>query len=372
MKASSQVMTFVPFFDLKRQYSLIREEIESAVCEVLASTHYSDGPFVEGFEQCFAAFCDAEFAVGVNSGTSALHLSLLALGVKPGDEVLVPANTFIATAWAVSYVGGVPVFVDCDLETWNIDVHKIEARISPRTKAIIGVHLYGLPCDMGSIQQIAKDHRLFIIEDCAQAHGATYKGRHVGSFGEAGCLSFYPGKNLGACGEGGALITNNRSLAEHIRVLRNHGASRRYYHDEIGFNMRMDGIQAAILKVKLGHLSKWNARRQEIARMYHDGIKNKKIKMQRQPEECSSVHHLFVITTEQRDELLLHLQDNFIQTALHYPVPCHLQQAYQFLGYQRGDCPRAEYLSHHCLSLPMFPELTNDEVEAVTGALNSF
>ncbi len=365
-------MEKIPFLDLKKQYLPIRDEIRTAIDEVLDNTAYSHGPFVEKFEKDLASYCGTRYALGVNSGTSALHLAMMALGIGPGEEVILPANTFIATAWGVSYLNAIPVFVDCDPETWNIDPSKIEAKITSKTKAIIGVHLYGQPFDIEAVAAIAKKHNLLMIEDCAQAIGAEYKGKKTGGFGEMGCFSFYPGKNLGAYGEGGGITTNNEIYSKHIQSLRNHGSVERYYHDEIGYNMRMDGIQGAVLGVKLKYIDGWNLRRKQIAAMYQKGIVNEKIKMQYQPEWSDSIYHLFVITTEKREALMKHLQAENIFPGLHYPVPCHLQKAYKELGYKKGDMPHSEYLAEHCLSLPMFAELRNDEVERVIERINAY
>lgn len=362
----------IPCLDIKRQYQQIRSEVAEAFQAVCEATAFADGPFVAQFETHFAELCGTQCAAGVNSGTSALHLALRVLNIQAGDEVIIPANTFIATAWAVSYVGATPVFVDCAADTWTIDPAAIEARITPRTKAIIAVHLYGQPCALDAVSAIATNHRLFLIEDCAQAHGARYRGNPIGGIGEMGCFSFYPGKNLGAYGEGGAIVTNHAGYDQRIRSLRNHGSTVRYYHDEIGYNMRMDGLQGAILDIKLRHLAEWNAKRQAIARRYHQEITNPKIVMQKQPEWAESVYHLFVVTSEDREGLLKHLNAHQIAPALHYPVPCHLQKAYAHLGYQPGACPNAEHLAAHCLSLPMFAELTADEVSHVIESLNSF
>lgn len=362
----------IPCLDIARQYMQTKEEILAAFLDVCSQTAFSGGPFVESFEKEFAVYSETSFAIGVNSGTSALHLAMLALGIGPGDEVIIPANTFIATAWAPSYVGATPVFVDCTPDTWNIDPAKIEEKITPRTRAIIGVHLYGQPFGIDEVTQIAKKHKLHLVEDAAQAHGARYKGVRVGGFGDMAAFSCYPGKNLGAYGEGGIVTTNNQAYTDHIKRLRSHGSTIRYYHDEIGFNMRMDGIQGAILKVKLKYLDAWNSRRKAIADMYMSGIKNVSVRFQQQPEWSDSVYHLFVVTTENRDGLIKHLQNSGIQPGLHYPVPCHLQKAYAHLGYKRGDLPNSEYLSEHCLSLPMFAELTESEVERVINAINSF
>jgi dTDP-4-amino-4,6-dideoxygalactose transaminase len=288
------------------------------------------------------------------------------------DEVIVPADTFIATAWGPSYAGATPVFVDCTPDTWNIDPAKVEAAITPKTKAIIGVHLYGQPFDIDAVSAIAMRHGLFLIEDAAQAHGARYKGTVVGSFGALAAFSCYPGKNLGGYGEGGIVTTNDDGYAARVKSLRNHGSTERYYHDEIGFNMRMDGFQGAVLAVKLPHLDRWNARRKEIAAMYHRGIKNPAVTMQAEPEWADSIYHLFVITAADRQALMKHLEARDIFPGLHYPVPCHLQKAYANLGYKAGDCPNAEYLAAHCLSLPMYAELTDGEVTRVIDAINDW
>jgi dTDP-4-amino-4,6-dideoxygalactose transaminase len=362
----------IPCLDLKEQHQKIKKEIFEAFDKVYDQTAFSGGSFVEEFEQDFAKFCKTKFAVGVNNGTTAIHLAMIALGVGPGDEVIIPANTFIATAWGVSYTGAIPVFVDCDPNTWEIDASKLEEKINSKTKAVIGVHLYGQPFDINAVQAICKKHGLFLVEDAAQAQGAAYQGRPVGGFGEIACFSFYPGKNLGACGEAGGLTTNNEQYYKHLQSLRNHGSVMRYYHDEIGFNMRMGGLEGASLRVKLKHLPDWNQRRKEIARKYHLGLKNPKIKMQVQPAGHESVFHLFVITTENRDSLISYLNAKNIFPGLHYPVPCHLQKAYTSLGYKTGDFKHAEYLANHCLSLPMYAELTDGDVDYVINTLNNY
>lgn len=359
----------IQFMDLKRQYEGIKEEISSVLSAVCEKTAFSSGPFVEEFEKNFAEYCNISHCSAVNSGTSALHLALISAGIKAGDEVIVPANTFVATAWAVSYVNATPVFVDCTSDTWNIDPQKIEEKITKNTKAIIGVHLYGQPFDVDDVKSIADRHGLVLIEDCAQAHGALYKNQKVGGFGALGCFSFYPGKNLGAYGEGGAVVSNNEVYDKRIKNLRNHGSNIRYYHEELGFNMRMDGFQGAVLNVKLKYLDLWNQRRREIAKIYQDGIKNPKIRMQEQPAWASSVYHLFVVTVDNRDSVMQYLQEKKIFCGLHYPIPCHLQKAYSHLGYKKGDLPNAEYLADHCISLPMYPELSDDEANQVIDCL---
>lgn len=364
--------TRIQCLDLKKQHQQIKKEIFEAFEKVYEQTAFSGGSFVEEFEKGFAQFCNTTYATGLDNGTSAVHLALLALGIGKGDEVIIPANTFIATAWGVSYTGATPVFVDCTKDTWEIDPGKIKEKITSKTKAVIGVHLYGQPFDIDAVKNICKEHNLFLLEDAAQAQGATYNNTAVGSFGEMGCFSFYPGKNLGACGEAGGITTNNEEYNKHLQSLRNHGSVVRYYHDEIGFNMRMGGLEAASLTVKLKYLTSWNERRREIANRYQREITNPKITMQAQPSWSNSVYHLFVITTPERDDLIKYLNQHNIYPALHYPVPCHLQKAYENLNYKEGDFPNAEYLAAHCLSLPMYAELTDDEVTQVIDCLNKY
>jgi dTDP-4-amino-4,6-dideoxygalactose transaminase len=362
----------IPCLDLRGQHQQVKKEVFEAFEKVYDDTAFSGGLFVQEFEKNFAAFCNTEYAVGVNNGTSALHLAMLALGIGPGDEVIVPANTFIATAWGVSYTGATPVFVDCTSDTWQIDATKLEERITQNTKAIVGVHLYGQPFEIEAVAAICKKHKLYLIEDAAQAQGAQYKGETVGGFGEMACFSFYPGKNLGACGEAGGITTNNEIYYKHLLSLRNHGSVVRYYHGEIGFNMRMGGLEGAALNVKLKYLEGWNQRRKKIANKYQQEISNDQITMQVQPDWAGSIYHLFVITTEDRDGLMKYLNENNIYPGLHYPVPCHLQKAYTGLGYKEGDCPNAEYLASHCLSLPMYAELSDDDVQYVIDVLNKY
>jgi dTDP-4-amino-4,6-dideoxygalactose transaminase len=362
----------IPCLDLKGQHQQIKKEVFEAFEKVYEQTAFSGGSFVEEFEKNFAGFCDTKYAIGVNNGTTALHLAMLALGIGDGDEVIIPANTFIATAWGVSYTGATPVFVDCDPETWEMDISRLESKITSKTKAVIGVHLYGQPFDIEAALKICRKHNLFLIEDAAQAQGARYLNKPVGGFGEMACFSFYPGKNLGACGEAGGLTTNNADYYKHLQSLRNHGSVVRYYHDEIGYNMRMGGLEGASLTIKLTYLPDWNNKRKVIAGKYHKGIKNPKIKMQIQPTGHESVFHLFVVTTEKRDELMKFLNEKNIFPGLHYPVPCHLQKAYASLGYKKGDFPNSEYLADHCLSLPMYAELSDADVDYVIETLNSY
>ena len=371
MDQTSQ-LSKIGFLDLSGQHDQIREEVFELFNQVYDKTAFSGGPFAEAFEKDFAEFCETKYAITCNNGTSALHLAMSALGIGPGDEVILPANTFIATVWGISYVGATPVFVDCDPNTWEIDAKAIEAKITPRTKAIAGVHLYGQPFDIDAVMEIAKKHNLFVIEDAAQAHGARYKGKRVGGFGEMACFSFYPGKNLGACGEGGGITTNNEAYKNHIHSLRNHGSMEKYYHDELGYNMRMGGLESASLSVKLRYLEGWNNRRKEIAKRYLNEVNNPKIKMQAQPEFSDSVFHLFVVTVEDRDGFVAHLNKHNIFPGIHYPVPCHLQKAYAHLGHKEGDFPHSEYLAIHCVSLPMYAELSDDKVDRVIEALNDW
>ena len=372
MSQSTPVMPKIPCLDLKGQHDQIKEEVFAAFEKVYEKTAFSGGPFVEEFENQFASYIGSKYAIGVNNGTTALHLAMLALGIGPGDEVIIPADTFIATAWGPSHAGATPVFVDCTSDTWQIDIARIEEKITSRTKAIIGVHLYGQPFDVDGVKAICDKHNLFLIEDTAQAQGARYKGTTVGVFGEMACYSFYPGKNLGACGEAGGITTNNESYKKHLHSLRNHGCEVRYYHDEVGYNYRMGGLEGASLSIKLKYLEGWNNRRREIARMYQSQLKNPKVKLQHQPEWADSIYHLFVVTTENRDDLIKYLNERNIYPALHYPVPCHLQKAYAHLGYKPGDCPNAEYLAAHCLSLPMYAELKDEQVQSVIDAVNSY
>ena len=362
----------IPFVNLKKQYRSIKKEIDVAIQSVIKDAAFSGGIYVEKFEKRFAKYLGAKHVVCLNSGTSALHLAILALGVGAGDEVIVPANTFIATAWAVSYVGAKPIFIDCTKDTWQIDSTKIEASITKKTKAIIGVHLFGQPFNIDSVLTVAKKHRLFLVEDCAQANGAKYKGRMVGTLGDIACFSFYPSKNLGAYGEAGAIATNNMLYANRIRLLRNHASVKKYQHEEIGFNMRMDGIQAAILDVKLKYLANWNRRRREIAKIYQTDIKSPYIGMQSQPKWAESVYYVFVVTTQKRDKFMQHLKKHKIDSLIHYPIPCHRQNAYRHLGYKKGDLPVAEDFSAQCVSIPLYPEMTSQELKRICRIINRY
>lgn len=362
----------VPFFDLKRQYVKLRVEINTATRTVFESAAFSGGVFVSQFEEEFAKYCGVNYARGLNSGTTAIHLALLALGIRSGDEVIVPAHTFIASIWGISYIGATPVFVDCHPDTWEIDPQAIEKVITKKTRAIIAVHLYGVPADMDALKKIAKKHKLFLIEDCAQAHGAFYKKKMVGSIGDVGCFSFYPSKNLGAYGEAGGVITNDAGIADRIAMLRSHGEIEKYSHEIIGYNERMDGVQAAVLSIKLRHLNAWNKKKTNIVRKYRQGIKNPAVTLQTIPNDVTPAYHLFVVTTSNRKKFIEHLRLRGVDTALHYPTPCHLQKAYRSLGYKKGDLPNTEYVAAHCVSLPLFPEMTDEEAESVIKAVNSY
>ena len=361
----------VPFFDLKRQYNTLKDDVWQSMQEVMENTAFSGGPFVQKLEQELADFNETQFAVGVNNGTNAIQLALLALGIGPGDEVIIPANTFIATAWGVSYVGATPVFADCDPHTWNIDPAEAEAKITPRTKAIMGVHLYGQPFNVKALKQICDKHNLHLLEDNAQAMGATYEGKRVGQFGTLSTTSFYPGKNLGAYGEGGAVFGQIKEHGETIQMLKNHGSKERYHHEALGFNMRMEGLQAAVLSVKLPHLNNWNNRRREIAQAYRE-INNPKLQFQRPEPGAESVYHLAVVIPNDKKAFLAHLDAEGVGYAFHYPIPCHLQKAYAHLGHKVGDFPHSEYLASNCVSLPMFPEMTDEEMARVVEVLKKF
>jgi dTDP-4-amino-4,6-dideoxygalactose transaminase len=362
----------VPFFDLKRQYDLLKQPIHEALDAVMEKTAFSGGPFVDAFEKELAAYAGTDYAVCLNSGTSALHLAMLTLGIGEGDEVIIPANTFIATAWGPSYANATPVFVDCDPDTWNIDPAAAEKAITSKTRAIIGVHLYGQPCNIDALLVICNKHNIHFIEDNAQGIGSTYKGKKAGTFGILSCTSFYPGKNLGCYGEGGALFTNDKAIADHAKSLRSHGASVRYYHDEIGYNYRMEGFQAAVLQVKLGHLNAWNNRRRAIVNRYRTEVQNSKITFQALEPGAESVYHIAVVSVEEKDAFTAYLESNQVGFAFHYPVPCHLQNAYKQLGYQQGDIPVSEYQASHCVSLPLFPEMTDAEVDRVVEVLQAY
>ncbi|MGO9244645.1 MAG: DegT/DnrJ/EryC1/StrS family aminotransferase [Verrucomicrobiia bacterium] len=364
-------MTRIPFLDLKAQYATIRNEVQAALAEVCDSARFAQGPPTTAFEQEFAAYCGVAHCVSLNSGTSALHLALRCLNIGPGDEVITTPFTFIATAWAISYVGATPVFVDIEPARRTLDPAKLEAAVTPRTKAIMPVHIFGTPADMDSINAIAAKHKLPVVEDAAQAHGARYKGKRVGQFSAISCFSYYPTKNLGAYGEGGALLANNERLAAHARSLREHAQSARYVHEEVGYNYRMDSFQAAVLRVKLKHLDAWNAARAAHARRYTELLAGTSYGLPTVLADSEPVWHCYVIECENRDRVRAALSDAGIDTAVNYPVPLHLQPVYRPLGYHRGNLPVAEQLCGRCLSLPIYPELSPEQINAVARALRA-
>ena len=360
----------IPFLDLGAAYRELQTEIDAAVARTLASGYYIGGPEVEAFETEFATYCGATQAIGVANGLDALHLALRAMDVGSGDEVIVPSNTYIATWLAVSQCGATPVPVEPDARTYNIDPTLIEAAITPRTKVILPVHLYGQPADMDPILAIARKHGLRVLEDGAQAHGARYKGRRLGAHGDAVAWSFYPGKNLGAMGDGGAVTTNDSQLADRIRVLRNYGSRVKYVNEVQGYNSRLDPLQAAILRVKLSHLDDWNSRRSAIAQRYHEGLVDGGLTLPCVPDWAEPVWHLYVVQHLQRDTLHKALAEASIGTLIHYPIPPHRQQAYAGLAMKDGDFPIAEKMARQVLSLPIGPQLSTQEVAAVVTSLN--
>ncbi len=360
----------VPFLDLKAPHQMLKAELEAAFARVLDSGWYIVGKELESFEAKFAEYCGVEHCIGVGSGLDAIHLLLAAYGIGPGDEVLVPSNTFIATWLAVTRVGAKPVAVEPDQHTYNMDTTGIEAAITPRTAAIIPVHLYGQPADMDAINLISERHKLVVIEDAAQAQGAQYRDRRVAGLCHAAATSFYPGKNLGAVGDGGAVLTNDAAIADKVRELRNYGSKVKYRHERLGYNSRLDELQAALLLVKLKSLDAWNGRRSEIARQYSERIRHPEIVVPFVPDWATPVWHLYVVRTSHRDRLQRHLRERQIETMIHYPIPPHRQQCYaDMAGLQ---LPIAERLSVELLSLPIFPSMHAGEVDLVVDAINDF
>ena len=358
--------------DLSRDYIKHKKEYMDAIEKVCNETSFSGGKYSDKFAKEFSEFCNVKYATGVNNGTSALHCAMIALGIGAGDEVIVPANTYIATAWAVSYVGAKPVFVDCTKDTWEIDPSKIENLITNKTKAIIGVHLYGQPFDFDEVKKIADKHNLYVVEDCAQAHNAEYKGKKVGGLGEIGCWSFYPGKNLYAFGEGGCVTTNNKKYYDLISIIKNQGGIVPYYHTNIGYNYRLEGMMGAVLSVSLKYLNEWTERRRMIGNRYEKEIKNDLFTFQSHPNNTKPVYHLFEMKVNNPDRFIEYMKDLGIECTRHYPVPCHLQEVYKDLGYKEGDFPNAEELAKHCVDLPLFPEMTDEEIERVVVACNNY
>jgi dTDP-4-amino-4,6-dideoxygalactose transaminase len=365
-------MVKVPYLDLPAQMRPIRAEIDAVIAKTLDQCSFCLGPEVAQFEKDFAAYCGAQHAIGLNSGTSALHLAMHLLDIGQDDEVITTPTTFVATSWAISYVKARPVYIDIDDATFNLDAGKIEAAITPRTKAIVPVHLYGHPCDMDAILEVANKHHIPVIEDAAQAHGALYKGKVVGTFGSISCFSFYPGKNLGAYGEGGALVTNNAEFAARAKSLREHGSRVRYYHDEVGYNYRMEGLQGAVLGVKLKHLARWTEERRRVARRYRELLADTPLQLPGEADYAQSACHLYVVRHPNRDDLKLCLEKHDIGCALHYPMPLHLQKCYAFLGHKRGDFPVAELAADRCLSLPIYPELTEEQIQSVSTVIHEY
>jgi len=363
----------IDFVDLKAQYGSISHEIDEAIRRVVAASDFILGKDVELFEQEFAEYCGVVHAVGVDSGVSALELALRAYDISDGDEVITVSHTFSATAFAISATGARPVFIDVDAQTYNMNAALIEAAITPRTKAIMPVHLYGQPADIEEIARIAREHNLVLIEDACQAHGAQFKRQRVGSFGDAAAFSFYPGKNLGAYGDGGMIVTNDEGVAEKLRILRNCGQSEKYKHVMLGFNRRLDSLQAAVLRVKLPHLDTWNKARRNAAQLYNDFLKaDDSVVTPGEGEDRTHVYHLYVIQHADREGLMANLRAQGVSAGLHYPTPVHLQPCYEFLNVPRGSLPVTESLASRVISLPMYPELTREQVQFVCDQVKRF
>lgn len=360
----------IPLVDLKAQYNSIKDEINEAVIQTLESTQFVLGKAVASFEESFAGYMNVEHAVAVNSGTSSLHLAFLAADIQPGDEVITTPMTFIATVAAIRYTGAVPVFVDCDPKTYTIDPSQIEAKITSKTKAICPVHLYGQAAEMDAILDIAGRNSLKVIEDAAQAHGAEYKGKRVSGLGDIGCFSFYPGKNLGAYGEGGMVVTNDAGLAKKVRLMRDWGAEKKHHHDIIGFNYRMDGVQGAILGVKMKYIEEWTELRRQHAKKYDELLADvNEVTMPHTGASNRHVYHIYAVQVENRDQVIQKLWDNGIGAGMHYPVPVHLAGAHSDLGYKQGNFPVTELLSSREISLPLFPEMTDEQIVQVVETL---
>jgi len=363
----------IPFLSFNKSHEQVRAEMLTAFEQFFDSNWYVLGERVKKFEQEYAAFNNVAHCVGVSNGLDALHIALKVLNVGEGDEVIVPSNTYIATALAASYVGATPVFVEPDPATYNLSPANIEAAITPKTKVIMPVHLYGQACEMEQIMEIASRHNIYVVEDNAQSQGATFKGKITGSWGHINGTSFYPGKNLGALGDAGAVTTNDSALANKARVLRNYGSEKKYYNEVIGFNMRLDECQAAFLSVKLKHLKSWTANRQQIAEWYHAGLANVgDLVLPVTHKDATHVYHVYVIRTAHRDELQAHMSANGVGSLIHYPVPPHMQQAYSHLGLKKGDLPIAELIANTCLSLPMWPGMTEGEVAQVCDTIKKY
>lgn len=369
---TTTTIDLIPFVDLRAQYAAIKDDVDEAIADVVGRVNFILGDHVDAFEEEFAAYCDCAHGVGVDSGTSALNLALRAVGVREGDEVITVANTFIATALAISYSGAKPVLVDMDPTTYQIDVGAVEWAITPRTRAILPVHLYGHPADMDPIMDLASRHGLAVVEDASQAHGARYRGRRVGSIGHAAAFSLYPGKNLGAYGDAGIVVTNDPDIADKVRMDRNYGSREKYVHESIGFNRRLDTLQAAVLRVKLTRLDEWNAARRRHAAAYTERLAEVGgVVTPQQASDVESVFHVYPIRVRHRDEIQQSLAGVGVSTVIHYPIPIHLQQAYAGLGLGRGAFPHTEELAAQELSLPMFPELGSSQIHRVCDALTS-
>ena len=364
----------IPFVDLKAQYLSIKDEIDQALVSVISKTAFVGGPFVKSFEEAFAKFCDVKNCVGVGNGTEALFIALKVLGIGPGHEVITVANSFIATSEAVTMTGARVVFVDINPETYNIDVSKVEEKITPKTKAIIPVHLLGQPADMDPILEIAQKHNLKVVEDAAQAHGAVYRGRQIGSIGDMACFSFFPGKNLGAYGDGGAIVTNDDELAMRARMIANHGRTEKYNHEVEGYNSRLDGLQAAILEVKLRHLPEWTENRRKNAYLYNKYLKDTDFITPKEIHDVRAVYHLYVVRVkdERREALQEHLKSNGISSGIHYPIALPNLQAYGYLNHTENDFPEATKASKEILSLPIYPELTESQMEYIVMKMKEF
>jgi dTDP-4-amino-4,6-dideoxygalactose transaminase len=364
----------IPLVDLKAQYDSIKPEIDAAMAQVIAKTAFIGGPFAQEFEKAFAAFCGVKHCIGVGNGTDAIFIALKALGVGVGDEVITVANSFIATSEAITMTGARVVFVDINPKTYNIDVAKTEAKVTPRTKAIVPVHLYGQPADMDPLLDIARRHNLKIVEDCAQAHGAEYKGRRIGSIGDMACFSFYPGKNLGAYGDAGAMVTNNDDLAVEARMFANHGRIDKYNHEQEGVNSRLDGLQGAVLNVKLKHLNEWTEKRRRNAYLFNEHLKNLPLATPVEIGNVKAVYHLYVVRMEAelRQGLQDHLKKNGIATGIHYPIALPYLKAYDYLGCGPGDFPEALRASQEIVSLPMYPELSEQQIKYIWEKINEF
>jgi len=358
--------------DLKQQYPKIKEEVDAGIHDVLPNATFINGPAVADFAAHLGRYLRVKHVVPCANGTDALQVAMMALGLKPGDEVITTPFTFIATANTVSHTGAKPVFVDIDPKTYNMDLAAVEKAITTKTKAIVPVHLFGHPVDMDPLIEQAKIDNLFVIEDCAQAIGARYKGKRVGSFGEYGCFSFYPTKNLGAYGDGGMVVSNDTELADRIDVLRRQGSKRKYHADVLGFNSRLDSIQAAILGVKLNHLEEWNRKRRQVAQKYNELLRDTPVVTPYEAPNIEHVYHQYTIRADQRDQLAEFLKENGVGTMVYYPIPIHLQTIYKDLGYKEGSLPHSEKAAKEVLSLPMYPELTDEQIETVAGAIRKF